>query len=93
MKSALKVVHIHRQAMTRNIKAGCNREPVVVGRRKHSKRHARLHSNCINLVDDKGRVVARVVADVRRPLDCGARTYIEIRLRLVDGDDPKQEVD
>lgn len=77
--------------MGRNIKACSNAEPVVIARRKSGKQ--RFRSNNVHIVDGAGNVVARIVADVNHPLDCGARAYIETTLRIVDGDNPEVQLD
>lgn len=89
-KPTVKVVHIHRQAMARNIKTACNTEQVVIARRKSGKRLFR--SNCVVIVDAAGNELARIVADVDNPLDCGARAWVETKHTLVDGNDYKPPV-
>lgn len=84
-KSPTKLVHIHRQAISRNTAAGCNIEPVVIARYKSGKRL--FKSNCVVIVNEAGEELARIVADVSNPLDCGARAWIETKYKLVDGDE------
>lgn len=80
---AIKIIHINRHILASNIKNGTN-EPTVTARYKYKK--GKFRSNNVLIVDDEGKVVARVVCNIDKPLSCGARCYVETNLSLVDED-------
>lgn len=90
MAKRKKFIHINRRLMAANIKSANNAEKVIIARYRSGGES--IHSNCILLVDENGQEIAKVVADVSRPLSCGARAYVETELRVVDGNDPSVEL-
>lgn len=86
-KPPLKVVHINRHVLAQNIKTGSH-DPVVTARRKYGKGYMR--SNRINILDAAGNVAATILCDVARPLNCGARCYIETTNRIVNAENPEE---
>ena len=89
MSKAMKVIHVNRHVMAKNVKTG-SRDPVITGRRKYGYKEGVMRGNRIEIQDDNGHVVAAVVCDIDRPLSCGARCWIETHLTLVNADHPSE---
>lgn len=87
----LKVVHINRRTLAANIKSG-KRDPVVCARRKHGGVGGIMRSNKIHVLDAHGDIAATIVCDTDHPLNCGARCYIETRNRIVNAENPSEEL-
>jgi hypothetical protein len=73
--------------MAMNIKHG-TRDPVVTARRKYGV--GVIRSNRVDIVDAKDHIVASIICDIDKPLNCGARCYVETRLKLVNAEKPKE---
>jgi hypothetical protein len=66
------VVHVNQHLIKNNAKTG-DREPVLTC--KTYKENTRAHE--VEILDQDGRVAARVVYRPDKPLPCGARVWIE----------------
>lgn len=77
----IKRIHINTHAIRANAKDGGN-QPVISVKAGRTNRYA----NEVDIVDAAGTVVASVIYRPDKPLNCGARVWIEtgldVRLRL-----------
>lgn len=74
------VIHVNQHKIKRNTKLGTS-DPVVTFKRKHVGKATYCHEAVI--VDDEGNEVARVVYRPHKPLSCGARCWVETKLRVI----------
>jgi hypothetical protein len=51
-----------------------------------------MRSNKIYVLDAHGDIAATIVCDIDHPLNCGARCYIETRNRIVNAENPSEEL-
>lgn len=77
-------IHISQPAMRANLKDGADR-PIITCKTYRENRYG----HTAEILDDRGKVVARVRYEPTRPLSCGARCWIEcegeVRVLLRDG--------
>lgn len=69
------IIHVHRQKIAKNTKNGTN-DPVIIVR----KGKQRQYTNDVEMIGK-----TRMVYSPHKPLDCGARLWIETEDVLVDG--------
>jgi ribosomal protein S4E len=74
------VIHINQHKIKANTKHG-TRDPVVTFKGKHVGRATYCHQAVI--VDEQGNEVARVIYRPDKPLSCGARCWVETKLRVI----------
>lgn len=67
------IIHVAQDAIRRNAKDGTNDPAIIIRDYKGSTRH---HE--VELMTPDGRVVAKMVYSPHKPLDCGARLWIEL---------------
>ena len=65
-------IHVNQHKIKSNIKNG-EREPVITCKTYKSNTYA----NSVNILDNDGNTVARVIYRPDNPLSCGARVWIE----------------
>lgn len=70
---AMKRIHVAQDAIRRNAKNGTSDPAIIVRRGQKATRH-----NELDLLDDDGKVIARIVYSPHKPLPCGARLWIEV---------------
>jgi hypothetical protein len=70
-------IHVNRQIIDRNRK-NKERNPVITVKDYKNNRY----TECAEIVDKDGNVVARVVHSPDKPLSCGARVWIETELEV-----------
>lgn len=86
---AKKIIHVAQDAIRRNMKNGTNDPAIIIRRGGKATRH---HE--VEILDDRNKVVARIVYSPHKPLSCGARVWIEVPgLVAVPVDDPNQPAD
>lgn len=66
------VIHVNQHVIKANAKTGDN-DPVLTVKTYKSNDYAHR----VNILDEQGNVVARVVYSPDNPLSCGARVWIE----------------
>jgi hypothetical protein len=74
------VIHVNPHVIKRNAKHGTS-DPCITFKRRAGGRATYAHTAVI--LDADGREVVRVVYRPDRPLPCGARCWVETRLRVV----------
>lgn len=67
LKKGKVIIHVHRQVIDRNKKNGTNDPPLIIRRGRK-----REYAHEVKLVGE-----AKVVYSPHKPLDCGARLWIE----------------
>ena len=75
----MKRIYVNRIHIAKNRKAGNTRLPVFTCRDGW---RIKLRSNGMELLDDKGEVVARLVYQPDKPLGCGAVAWVETNLQV-----------
>jgi hypothetical protein len=69
-------IHVNRQIIAQNRKASkSHRKPALTA--KNYKEN--LKGNTVEILDEKGRVIAQVVYRPDKPLNCGAVAWIETK--------------
>jgi hypothetical protein len=67
------IIHVAQDAIRRNAKTGGNEPAIIVRDYKGSTRH-----NEVELRLDNGIVIGKFVYSPHKPLDCGARLWLEL---------------
>jgi hypothetical protein len=66
------VIHVNMHVIKKNAKTGANEPPLTARTYKEI-----LRGHTIDILDEHGKVVARIVNRPHKPLSCGARVWIE----------------
>lgn len=77
-KQAITKIHVNQHVIKANTKNGASDLPLTVKRGKSN-----TYGREVEILDDKGDVVAAVVYRPEHPLSCGARVWIETRNEVV----------
>lgn len=73
------IIHVNQHVIRDNLKTGA-RNPVITVKSGKSNKYA----NGVDIKDDNGKVVARVLYRPDHPLSCGARVWIETYSEVED---------
>lgn len=72
------IIHVNQHVVRRNAKEGTT-DPVLTVKTYKENRYAHQ----VDIVDEKGNLIASVVYQPDKPLSCGARVWIETQNEVV----------
>jgi hypothetical protein len=77
-------IHINRNVIASNSKNSQREPPIAVRRHPNNRKTPKSvdYGSKVEIVDDAGRVVASVVYSPDKPLNCGAKVWIETELEV-----------
>lgn len=70
-------IHVNQQILRRNHKTG-ERKAVITAKNSKTNRYA----NRMAIMDSKGKIVAEIIYSPDKPLNCGARCWIETKNKV-----------
>lgn len=73
----LKRIHVNQHVIKNNNKTGAREAPLTV---KSSA--SNIKCNKVDILDDNGIIIASVIYSPDKPLDCGAKCWIETKAQI-----------
>lgn len=73
-----KIIHVHQARIKGNTKNGTCEPPIIVRTYKGAR-----YGHRVQLVDKDGTVLAELLHSPKKPLNCGARVWLETSLDVV----------
>lgn len=83
-----KFIHVNSHIARHNVKHKEHQPPIALRQGRSGKPS---YSHRIDLLDNKGNVVASVISDPARPLSCSATIWIETNLSVVEVNNDLQD--